>query len=120
MVTTEFIREPASAGEKLHHLATAAIARVAGLWRAARNRRSVARLLDWDDRMLRDIGLTAGDVRAVMALPASEDPSTRLGMLAGERRAAIRAQALERAVPEFRLKSRADDWRRPHRSSGAA
>lgn len=120
MVTTEFAREPAHAGEKLNHLAAAVLARVAGLWRAARNRRSVARLLEWDDRMLRDIGLTAGDVRAVMALPVAEDPSRRLDMLAIERRAAIRAQALERAVPEFRLKSRADDWRRPHGSSGAA
>ena len=35
-------------------------------------------------------------------VPVSEDPSHRLDNLAGEQRAAIRAQALERAVPEFR------------------
>ena len=37
------------------------------LWQAVRNRRSVAKLLEWDDRMLRDIGLTQSDVRSAMA-----------------------------------------------------
>ena len=44
--------------------------RCAALWRATQNRRSVAKLLEWDDRMLKDIGLTQGDVLSVMALPA--------------------------------------------------
>ena len=114
MTTTEFTTgRQESAGEKLLLLAIAAAGRAAGFFRAVKNRRSIARLLEWDDRMLRDIGLTRGDVHSVMATPVSEDPSQRLGALAGERRAAIRAQALERAVPGFRLKSRADEWRLP-------
>jgi hypothetical protein len=67
-----------------------------GIARARRNRRSVARLLEWDEYMLRDIGLTSGDVHAAMALRASEDPSQKLDALSAERRAAIRAEARER------------------------
>jgi hypothetical protein len=48
--------------------------------------------------MLRDIGLTRGDVCAVMALPAGQDPSYRLSELSSERRAAIRAEGRERAA----------------------
>ena len=120
MVTTELATQPASAGEKLHHFATALLARVAGLWRAARNRRSVARLLDWDERMLRDIGLTPGDVQGAMALPVSEDPSYRLGVIAVERRVAFRAQARDRLFAEYRLAGLAEDQRRRNSSSGAA
>ena len=47
--------------------------------------------------MLRDIGLTRGDVCSVMALPARQDPSYRLNELSGERRSALRADARERA-----------------------
>lgn len=119
MVTTEFTAPAATAGEKFYHFARALAVRVAGLWRAALNRRSIGRLLDWDERMLRDIGLTPGDVRGAMALPLHEDPSYRLGVLAVERRAAFRAQAHQRLMPEFRLKSRADEWRRHDSSSGA-
>src|SRR5215469_8332120 len=39
---------------------------VVDTWRLASNRRSVAKLLEWDERMLRDIGLTRGDVCSVM------------------------------------------------------
>jgi uncharacterized protein YjiS (DUF1127 family) len=87
---------PATPGEKLHFLVEAALVRVVGYVRAARNRRSVAKLLEWDERMLRDIGLTPGDVHAAMALRASEDPSRKLDALSAERRAAIRAEARER------------------------
>ena len=92
--TTE---QPATAGEKFLELVAGAMAPIAGLWRSARNRRSVAKLLEWDERMLRDIGLTRGDVCSVMALPARQDPSYRLNELSGERRAALRADARERA-----------------------
>ena len=87
---------PATPGEKLHFLVEAALVRVVGYVRAARNRRSVAKLLEWDERMLRDIGLTPGDVYAAMALRVSEDPSQKLEALSAERRAAIRAEARER------------------------
>jgi uncharacterized protein YjiS (DUF1127 family) len=96
MATSEFSATPASASERFQALAETAFVRLAAFWRAARNRRSVAKLLEWDERALRDIGLTPGDVRSVMALPAGEDPSTRLGVLSVERRAALRAEARER------------------------
>src|SRR3954465_1275135 len=76
----------ASAGERLLELSAAAAVWFGSLWRSARNRRTVAKLLEWDDRMLRDIGLTRGDVCAVMALPTGQDPSYRLIELSGERR----------------------------------
>lgn len=53
-----------------------------------RNRRAVMTLLDWDDRALRDIGLTRGDVRLALGVPMKEDPSARLSVWAAERRAA--------------------------------
>lgn len=70
--------------------------RVAALWTAFRNRRSVSRLLEWDDRMLRDIGLTQHDVRSALSGHVGEDPGLRLGALGSERRAAVRASARER------------------------
>jgi uncharacterized protein YjiS (DUF1127 family) len=98
MVTTECIDKPspARAGERFLGYAEAALARAIAFWRSVQNRRSVAKLLDWDDRMLRDIGLTSGDVRSVMATPVGEDPSYRLSVLSVERRAAVRAAARER------------------------
>jgi uncharacterized protein YjiS (DUF1127 family) len=87
---------PATTGEKFHAFLEAAVDRVVGVVRAMQNRRSVAKLLEWDDRMLRDIGLTQSDVRAVMAIKPTEDPSLRLDALSCERRAAQRAEARER------------------------
>ena len=52
------------------------------------NRRAVLVLLDWDDRALRDIGLTRADIRLALGLPFREDPSARLQAWALERRAA--------------------------------
>ena len=86
---------PASTGGKLLILAEAGFARLAAMWRSMRNRRSVARLLEWDNRMLGDIGLTAGDVRSALAGPLGDDPSYRLGVMSVERRAAFRATAQE-------------------------
>lgn len=104
MATTEFAPlRPATPGERLRQTAAAVLAvtmstlsRVNEVVRAFRNRRAVGSLLQWDDRMLADIGLTPNDVRSVMALPVAEDPSHRLGALAAERRAAERATAHER------------------------
>ncbi len=94
MATTEFAPLPtATFGFKLRHLAAMAITATARTFRAVKNRRSVGTLLAWDERMLRDIGLTPSDVRAAMAMPLSEDPSKRLGVLSVERRAAQRAMA---------------------------
>ena len=94
--TTNDRHSPSS--ERLLGLAIAASTWVLGAWRMAQNRRTVAKLLEWDERMHRDIGLTRGDVRSVMAMPSGEDPSYRLSELSSERRAALRAEARERAA----------------------
>jgi uncharacterized protein YjiS (DUF1127 family) len=64
-------------------------------FRAWQNRRAVAGLLEFDERMLRDIGVTRGDVASALALPSSQDPSLRLAVISVERRSARRAQARE-------------------------
>jgi uncharacterized protein YjiS (DUF1127 family) len=53
---------------------------------AIRSRRSVKHLLEWDDRMLSDIGLTRGDVFAAVSGPITDDAGQRLSCLASERR----------------------------------
>jgi hypothetical protein len=55
----------------------------------------VGALLGWDAHMLRDIGLSQSDVESALSGPLKDDPSSRLGTIAAERRQAIRAQALE-------------------------
>lgn len=77
-------------------IAAAVIGAVAVRLRVWKNRRDVGRLLQWDDHMLRDIGLTQGDVYCAMAARVDEDPSVQLTMLAMERRYAHKAQTLDR------------------------
>ncbi len=77
-------------------IASAAFQRAVEFVEAVRNRRQVAKLLSWDAHMLRDIGLTQGDVQAAMAAPLREDPSYRLDTMAQERRQAAQAAARER------------------------
>lgn len=69
---------------------------IASAWRAHRNRREVRLLLEFDDRALRDIGLTRCDVGAALSAGPFEDPSRRLVVLAVERRAGRMMQARER------------------------
>ncbi|OYX75875.1 MAG: hypothetical protein B7Y95_00115 [Rhizobiales bacterium 32-66-11] len=56
--------------------------------RAVEHRRAVRALGALDDHMLRDIGLTRGDVRDAAAEPPWADPSVLLVRRAVERRAA--------------------------------
>lgn len=79
----------------LRAAANATVAFVRATWKARRHRREVIGLLHFDDRALADIGLTRGDLHAVLATSLFEDPSTRLRVLAVERRAARRAAARE-------------------------
>ena len=110
MATTELSQStPASAGEKLRLALETGIARLVAVWRAARNRRSVARLLEWDDHMLRDIGLTQGDVHSALATKLGDDPSSHLRSLSLERHRAVRAMGQERlAQQSFFLRPAAD------------
>jgi uncharacterized protein YjiS (DUF1127 family) len=95
MATFDDTRHSLSSGH-FFPFATAALYRATEFVTAVRNRRQVAKLLSWDAHMLRDIGLTPGDVRSAMAGPLHEDPSYRLDTLARERRSAFRATARER------------------------
>ncbi len=117
MATIELIPGTPTGAARLLHLAGAGFARLAALWRAMRNRRSVARLLEWDDHMLRDIGLTPGDVRSALASPMADDPSYRLAAMSVERRSAFRAAALERAahLAVTRVSSKSETMAAAHR-----
>lgn len=69
--------------------------RMAKSWNTWKNHRMMTKLSTLDDHMLKDIGLTRGDVRLASALPYSDDPTARLRVLAIERRATERAWARE-------------------------
>jgi uncharacterized protein YjiS (DUF1127 family) len=68
-----------------------------------RNRRAVMTLAEWDDRALRDIGLTRADVRLALGLPFHEDPSARLREWALERRLARLGESNAGAPPQLRV-----------------
>ena len=89
---------PSSGGTHLAAVVSTLLQNVLAYVEAMRHRRQVAKLLSWDAHMLRDIGLTEGDVRSAMASPMRDDPSYRLDALARERRGAGQAQARERAL----------------------
>jgi uncharacterized protein YjiS (DUF1127 family) len=95
MATYDDTRSGAGTGLLLP-LVSAVLQQAVAFVEAMRNRRQVARLLSWDSRMLRDIGLTPGDVRSAMASPFGDDPSCRLDTMARERRNAFHAAARER------------------------
>jgi uncharacterized protein YjiS (DUF1127 family) len=95
MATTECTEtELTTPAQGLRTFVETAFVRVAGAWRAARNRRSVNKLLEWDSHMLADIGLTEGDVRSALASRFAEDPSYKLRAFSGERKAAARSRSL--------------------------
>lgn len=99
MATYDDTRSASDTG-LLFPLISALLQRAVAFIEAARNRRQVAKLLHWDSRMLRDIGLTPGDVRSAMASPFGHDPSCRLDTMARERRNAFHAAARERVERE--------------------
>ncbi len=99
MATYDDARSGPSTGFLLP-LASAIFQHAVAYVEAVRNRRQVAKLLTWDSRMLRDIGLTPGDVRSAMASPLGDDPSCRLDSMARERRNAFHAAARERVARE--------------------
>lgn len=99
MATYDDTRSRADTGH-LFPLVSAMFQHAAAYVEAVRNRRQVAKLLSWDSHMLRDIGLTQGDVRSAMASPFGDDPSCRLDGIARERRNAFHATARERLEHE--------------------
>lgn len=65
----------------------ATLARVAAhMWNAHRNRRQISKLLEMDDHMLADIGVSRGDIQSALMGDVFEDPSSRLAAMRGGRR----------------------------------
>ncbi len=54
--------------------------------REIRNRRKLKRLLDLDDHMLKDVGVTRGEIEVATNLPLSTDAATELRRMSLERR----------------------------------
>lgn len=54
-----------------------------GLVNALKDRREVRHLAEFDDRMLKDIGLTRGDVQSALSEPLLHNPSSVLVRSAG-------------------------------------
>lgn len=86
--TPPFARTPIPAAmlRPVSALARRALTLVAG-WR---NRREIVRLATFDDRLLRDIGLTRADVDWALLQPRGVDPSEALAVRVERRRAATR------------------------------
>ncbi|MBI1383403.1 MAG: DUF1127 domain-containing protein [Rhizobiales bacterium] len=55
------------------------------LARIVARRRQVSRLLEYDDRMLLDMGVTRGDVHDVLSGPWSQDTMSRLATIRKDR-----------------------------------
>ncbi|MXN66212.1 DUF1127 domain-containing protein [Stappia sp. GBMRC 2046] len=65
----------------------AALGRFAAhMWNAHRNRRQISRLLEMDDHMLADIGVSRTDIQSALMGDVFEDPSSRLAAMRGGRR----------------------------------
>ena len=54
--------------------------------REIRHRRKLKRLLDLDDHMLKDVGVTRGEIEVATNLPLSTDAATELRRMSLERR----------------------------------
>jgi len=76
-------------------LAIAAVTGTVQFVKAIARRRMLAQLGEFDDRMLRDIGLTRSDLRDASAGPLWQDPTSILVVRAVERRASRRTAARE-------------------------
>jgi uncharacterized protein YjiS (DUF1127 family) len=73
-------------GRALAALATRARRGIKLFAKRLQDRRDVTQLAEFDDRMLRDIGLTRGDVRDAFSGPPWRDPADMLAQRAAERR----------------------------------
>lgn len=97
MATTAFTHfEPRSAS-LVRRIAEGCGAFVAAIARSARNRRAVRGMLELDDRMLRDVGVTRTDVQQALAARFDEDPAYHLTIFSGAH-AANRNRTLRRDI----------------------
>ena len=79
---TYFDRGRVQTGHPIHALSDRLFERL----RQIRRRRGFSRLLDLDDHMLKDIGVTRGEVEIAASLPLSIDAATALRRMSLERR----------------------------------
>ena len=70
-----------------------AVAALGQLWTVWKRRREIGNLLEMDDWMLKDIGLSRGDVHDALADRLTHDPSSRLASTAARHLAAERSRA---------------------------
>lgn len=96
--TTRFARRPNAFARGLRVAAYAVATWTMRIVRGYLNRRTALEMMHFDDRMLKDIGLTRADVHASIIEPMGSDPTVRMRILAVERRAANRALAAERVA----------------------
>jgi uncharacterized protein YjiS (DUF1127 family) len=75
-------------GQSFVHAGNTILRAAYSLWRSWRSRREVELLLEADDHMLRDIGLTRGDVIGALAAAHDTDPSHHLIRARAEKRRA--------------------------------
>lgn len=73
---------PTSFGHPLMNFATRVTERAAQM----RRRRKLKRLMDLDDHMLKDVGVTRGEIQIATSLPLSADAATELRRMSLERR----------------------------------
>lgn len=64
-------------------LGLSAVKGIRNLVQVAQNRRQTRDLAQWDDRALKDIGLTRSDLSGALSLPFRQDPSLHLASLSG-------------------------------------
>lgn len=89
------------AGRRVAHAAARRLRTSLRAWATTRrHRRELALLCSWDERMLRDIGLTRGDVQCAAAMPFWRDPGPMLEHRAGPRGGQCRPLATGRARPD--------------------
>lgn len=69
-------------GHPIHDLSSRLVDRI----RQMRRRRGLKRLLDLDDHMLDDIGVTRGEVQIATGMPLSTDAATELRRMSLQRR----------------------------------
>ena len=112
-MTTHTMLMPISAAARVLGFAGTVASRLVTFVRAYKNRHDLQVLAGFDDYMLRDIGLTRGDLRDAVAEPLWRDPTTILVTRVRERRGRHQARPagqrpqLQDAPP---LAPVIDDW----------